>query len=158
MRDWVLLRRNLSKKKLMRKLEKLRRKRRSFESHRRQFNRKNEDSSRVQRTIYNSKKVRTSYKMQCMNVNNVVKGKWRYKTILISSKRTWMKKERVKMKLLSNLVTENQILLLFDVLSAKVDTLHDEIQTLENQMKVDRRNMSRMRKEDRLRVQRNSYM
>ncbi|XP_052073053.1 uncharacterized protein LOC127711143 [Mytilus californianus] len=158
MRDWVLADETYPRK-IMQEIRKIEKKKEEVsESHRRQFNRKNEDSSRVQRTVYNSKKVKDQLqnamyeRKQCRKREMAVQDN----IDIIKEDMDEKKKELDDtLKQFNNRKSNSPTI--FDILSAKVDTLHDEIQTLENQMKVHKRNMSRM-KEDRLRVQKDIHI
>lgn len=157
MRDWVLAD-EAYPRKLLQEIKSIERQKEDVsESHRRQVNRKNEDVSRVQRTVYNAKKVKEQMqhamyeRKQCRKREMTIQD-----NIDILQEEINDKKKELEETLNQFNNRKSNSAALFDLLSAKADNLHGDIQILDQQMQVLRKSLGRL-KQDRLKVQKDIY-
>lgn len=158
MRDWVLADEGYPRKitQEIKKMEK--QKDEVSEMHRRQVNRKNEDMSRVQRTVYNARKIgdhlqnamqeRKQYRRREMEIQDNID--------LLQEELNEKKKDLEETIAKFNNRKSNSPTT-FDLLSTRIDTIHGDIVNIEKQIKDLKKSKGRL-KEDRLLVQKEIHV
>lgn len=158
MRDWVLADEGYPKK-LTNEIKKLEKQKEEVsEMHRRQINRKNEDMSRVQRSVYNARKISD-------HLQNAMKERKQFRkremeiqdNLDLLDEELKEKKKELEQTLAKFNNRKSNSPTVFDLLSAKIDELHREILTIEKQMNDLKKNKGRL-KEDRLLVQKEIHV